>query len=174
MPVLENAKHERFAQGLARGLGITEAYVTAGYSDSPASATRLSKNAKIRNRVKELQQKGATRTAATIESCTYRLRAAYAMAMKQTNPSAMISSVMAEAKLNGLLKEKHEHAGPNGGPIPFANFDAEKLKGMSDAELEVLEQFFGRLQRGDDSDPGGEAAAPDENDYASSIDNGEG
>lgn len=174
MPVLENAKHERFAQGLARGLGVTEAYVTAGFADSPASASRLSKKVNIRNRVKELQQKGATRTAATVESCTYRLRAAYAMALKKRNPSAAISAVMAEARLNGLMKEKHEHTGPAGGPLQFMNLDPEALKGMSDAEIDALEKAVGRLQRGDDCDQSGEAASASEDEYSASLDSKEG
>jgi phage terminase small subunit len=53
MPEPENVKHELFAQELAKGLGVTEAYVAAGYKNSPASATRLSK--KVKNRVKEIR-----------------------------------------------------------------------------------------------------------------------
>jgi phage terminase small subunit len=52
MPERGNVKHELFAQELAKGLGVTEAYVAAGYKSSPASATRLSK--KVKNRVEEI------------------------------------------------------------------------------------------------------------------------
>jgi phage terminase small subunit len=67
MPVLKNAKWEAFAQGLAKGLAVGDAYVNAGYKDSPASATRLSKNVKIQARVDELVAKGADRAEATVE-----------------------------------------------------------------------------------------------------------
>ncbi|QQM29308.1 terminase small subunit [Martelella lutilitoris] len=67
MPVLKNAKWESFAQGLAEGLAVGDAYVNAGYKDSPASATRLSKNVKIQARVDELVAKGADRAEATVE-----------------------------------------------------------------------------------------------------------
>jgi len=36
MPVLSNTHHELFAQGLARGLKATKAYVTAGYAEKGA------------------------------------------------------------------------------------------------------------------------------------------
>jgi phage terminase small subunit len=61
MPERESVKHELFAQELAKGLGVTEAYVAAGYKNSPASATRLSK--KVKNRVEEIR---ATITAAAL------------------------------------------------------------------------------------------------------------
>lgn len=61
MPVLKNAKHEAFAQGLAAGKRPTAAYVDAGYKPSPASATRLSKSVKVSERVTELIGRGADR-----------------------------------------------------------------------------------------------------------------
>lgn len=61
MPILRNPRHERFAQELAAGCGITEAYVRAGYDDSPASATRLSKKVKLR--VDELRAAATTAAA---------------------------------------------------------------------------------------------------------------
>lgn len=54
MPALKNPKHEAFAQALAKGIRGTEAYVSAGYKASPAAATRLSKQVKVVERVKEL------------------------------------------------------------------------------------------------------------------------
>src|SRR5215510_6403941 len=59
MPVLPKNRHELFAQGLAKGLGIGAAYVAAGYKPSPAAATRLSKNVKLQERVAELQAASA-------------------------------------------------------------------------------------------------------------------
>lgn len=59
MPVLDNARHEAFAHGLAKGLSAAEAYIRAGYRDSRSSASRLSTNANIASRVLELQQKAA-------------------------------------------------------------------------------------------------------------------
>ena len=67
MPALKNAKHEAFAQGLAKGLSASEAYVAAGYSESRSAASRLSTNVNIEARVAELVDKGAQRAEATVE-----------------------------------------------------------------------------------------------------------
>lgn len=61
MPVLDNAKHERFAQEIVKGASQREAYRTAGYptkSDAAAdaSASRLLSTAKVAARVAELQE----------------------------------------------------------------------------------------------------------------------
>lgn len=64
--VLPNPKHEAFAQGLAKGLSASEAYVAAGYKESRSSASRLSTNANVEARVAELVGKGAVKAEATI------------------------------------------------------------------------------------------------------------
>src|ERR1041385_4682845 len=57
MPVLENAKHERFAQAVAGGSTLTDAAISAGYSPASARAagSRLLTNADIAKRVEELK-----------------------------------------------------------------------------------------------------------------------
>lgn len=66
MPVLRNPRHEAFAQGLAKGLSASDAYVAAGYSESRSAASRLSANVNIEARVAELVNKGADRAEVTI------------------------------------------------------------------------------------------------------------
>jgi phage terminase small subunit len=66
MPVLKNAKHEAFAQGLAKGLSASEAYVGAGYKESRSAASRLSTNVNIEQRVAELVNKGAQKAETTV------------------------------------------------------------------------------------------------------------
>lgn len=61
MPVLKNARHEAFAQALAKGQAAADAYVTAGYKESRSAASRLSTNVNIQARVAELVNKGAER-----------------------------------------------------------------------------------------------------------------
>lgn len=67
MPVLPNAKHERFAQGLASGLTADKAYVAAGYLESRAAASRLSSKVNIQARVAEIVDRGAQRAEVTVE-----------------------------------------------------------------------------------------------------------
>jgi hypothetical protein len=60
MPILENARHERFAQEVASGSSQSGAYETAGFrSATPAAtkanASRLMSRPEVRERVAELQ-----------------------------------------------------------------------------------------------------------------------
>lgn len=59
MPALKNAKHERFCLEYVKDLNATQAYIRAGYSKNGAdgSAIRLLGNARVRERVAELQAK---------------------------------------------------------------------------------------------------------------------
>jgi phage terminase small subunit len=57
MPVLSNARHERFAQATADGLKGKAAFLKAGFPNGPGasvSANRLRNNAKIGARINEL------------------------------------------------------------------------------------------------------------------------
>lgn len=67
MPVLGNAKHERFAQGLAKGLTADDAYVSAGYSRNEGNAGRLNRNEQVRARVRELLEASAEKVGITQE-----------------------------------------------------------------------------------------------------------
>ena len=54
MPVLENPKHERFAQALAAGKTAVDAYEVAGYRRNRGHAATLRKNPKLLKRVDEI------------------------------------------------------------------------------------------------------------------------
>lgn len=56
MPVLENAKHEAFAYGLAKGMKQKKAYVHAGYEANDSAASRLAASPAIKARVEELKE----------------------------------------------------------------------------------------------------------------------
>ncbi len=59
MPVLKNARWERFAQNIAKGMAIGKAYTAAGYKAKGHTATvngaRLLRNADIKARIEFLQ-----------------------------------------------------------------------------------------------------------------------
>lgn len=59
---LPNGQHERFAQEIAKGTPQTEAYVKAGYRNSPSGASRLAKNAQVKARISEIQSKIENKT----------------------------------------------------------------------------------------------------------------
>ncbi len=58
MSVLNNSKHEQFAQLVAKGVNATKAYVSAGYSGNGArgGAARLYAKATVCARIRELQK----------------------------------------------------------------------------------------------------------------------
>jgi phage I-like protein len=157
MPVLPNARHEKFAQALSKGMNATEAYATAGYKGDRTAASRLSTNVNVAQRVAELQGRAAKKAEVTLESLLNELEEARSLAMNEKQSSAAVSATMGKAKLTGLLIEKREHTGRNGGPIQTV--DLTKLSGD---ELAQLEAIFGPLAgSGDDDAPdqGGEGEA---------------
>lgn len=67
MGVLKNAKHERFAQEVAKGKAASEAYVIAGYAYNEGNAVRLKGNEKVQARIEEILSEAAERAGITIE-----------------------------------------------------------------------------------------------------------
>lgn len=59
MPILDNPRHEKYAQELAKGASQGDAYVAAGYARNDSHASRLARNGKVAARVAELQAAGA-------------------------------------------------------------------------------------------------------------------
>ena len=59
MPVLKNARHERFAQNLAECMTADAAYAEAGYRPNNQHASRLAAKSYIRARLAELQGSSA-------------------------------------------------------------------------------------------------------------------
>lgn len=131
---LKNQKHERFALEVAKGSPKIEAYKLAGYRKPDAgSATRLSKNAKVAERVAELQSRVAERTIVTVEGITQRLlNIAKKGEGKDDAPllSVARASLMDAAKLNGLVIDRSK-----------LGFDFADL---SDEDLDALDRILGR------------------------------
>lgn len=59
MPILKNAKHEKFAQNIAKLQSQEAAYAAAGYKPNASHASRLARNGKVKARVAELVAAGA-------------------------------------------------------------------------------------------------------------------
>jgi phage terminase small subunit len=62
MGILPNAKHEAFAQALAKGQSADDAYVSAGFKYNRGNASRLKTNENIVKRVAELMQPAVQET----------------------------------------------------------------------------------------------------------------
>lgn len=112
MPALSNARHERFAQELAKGEPASTAYVTAGYKPNDGNAIRLKGNEKVEARVAEILSGAAKRTEITVASLTERLIRLADKAEKIGDAGgiqASRASIMDAAKLNGLVVDKGDH-----------------------------------------------------------------
>lgn len=137
MPVLKNARHEKFAQELAKGKSQSEAYKLAGYdatgNAAETAAARLIRNVQVSARVLELKERAAERTIVTVESITQRLlKIAEKGEGAKDAPllSVARASLMDAAKLNGLVVDRSK-----------IGLD---LNGATDEELEILERVFAR------------------------------
>lgn len=158
MSVLSNPRHESFAQALAKGKTADEAYALAGYRPHRSNASRMSANDNVRARLEELQGKAAKKVEVTVESLAAELEEARLIAIGEKQSGAAVQATMGKAKLFGLIVDKKQHSGPNGGPIPFVD-----LTKASDEQLAALESILGPLAgtAGDDAegDPTGEGPA---------------
>lgn len=117
MPILANARHERFAQELAKGKTADEAYQLAGYSANRGNASTLKSKQSVSDRVTELKAKAAERTIITIHDIADQLDEDREFARREKAASAAITATMGKAKVLGLISDKHEHTGKDGGPI---------------------------------------------------------
>jgi hypothetical protein len=117
MPILENPRHEAFAEALARGSSASAAYVEAGYKENRHNAATLARKQHISTRVDELQeeqlaihQQAAAEAAAnakvTLESLIAEAEAARSKAMEEKGgAAAAVSALIAKAKLAGMWRE---------------------------------------------------------------------
>jgi hypothetical protein len=110
MTILQNPRHERFAQELAKGKTAVEAYQAGGYKPDRGHASRLAANGNICARVAELQAVGAEKAVLTVTSLIAEAEEARVMAMENGQPAGAVSAIIAKAKLSGLWVEKRESA----------------------------------------------------------------
>jgi hypothetical protein len=111
MPALGNARHESFAQALARGLSAAAAYVEAGYKPNRHNAATLARK-QLEEQLAVHQQvtaEAAANAKVTIESLIAEAEAARVKAMSEKGGSAAaVSALTAKAKLAGMWREKVE------------------------------------------------------------------
>lgn len=103
---LKNARHEKFAQELAKGKSKLGAYKAAGYEPDGGAATRLSMNVNVAARVAQLKAKAAERVIVTVADLAQQLDEDREFARELDNPSAAVSATMGKAKVLGLLEDR--------------------------------------------------------------------
>jgi len=164
MPVLKNARHERFAQELAKGKTATEAYTAAGYKGDRTAASRLSSNVNIAARVAELQSKTVKKAEITVQSLADELEEARAIALAEKQSSAAVSATMGKAKLFGFGIERRHLSGT----VSVINITSEQLRRLSADELAALETAYPVLEKlglvaaGDQGGETGEGGEPED------------
>lgn len=113
MPALQNPKHERFAQELAKGKTADEAYVLAGYKENRHNASRLKTNETISARVAEIVDRATVRTEITLASLMAEAAEIQAGALEAKQYAAATAALTAKAKLAGLWIDKAENTNRN-------------------------------------------------------------
>ena len=114
LPVLENPRHEIFAQELAKGKSATDAYIAAGYESKGAqqASSRLLSNVVVRERVADIQARGAALAEVTVKSLILEAEEARKLAMRTEQPSAAVAAIREKGILSGKRVERSENAGP--------------------------------------------------------------
>jgi hypothetical protein len=142
MPVLDNPRHEKFAQYLAQGKTMTEAYELCGYKPSRGNASHLADKQSIRDRVHQLTTqivaKEATATAKkaafTLESLVEMQQKLYEKAYDTGQLSPGVAAAREISVLTGHRVERSEVGAPG------------EFEALQDDELEhMLVQHLGEL-----------------------------
>lgn len=157
MPVLKNARHETFAQGLAKGLTADEAYQKAGFKPNRGNAATLKANQSILDRVAEIQGKAAAKAGVTIQSLTDELEQARGIAIAEKQSSAAVAATMGKAKLHGLGVE-HKRVS---GSFQLITLTQEQIGKLTPDERTALAAALPVLEKlgafAEDADDGGTA-----------------
>jgi phage terminase small subunit len=158
MPILQNPRHELFAQALAAGQNASQAYEHAGYKPNRGNATALKQNECISMRVSELldeQQRVIMQsTAKAIEQAAITKTDVIRMllddrelARKANQASAAIRADELLGKQMGMFIDRRE----TGGPGEFDGWSEEELRAyIRSAE----ERFDGKRSTEQSSLPG--------------------
>lgn len=115
MPVLSNARHEKFAQLLAQLHGemtVTDAHEQAGYKRNDGNASTLAQHPDVQKRVKEIKGRAAAKVVVTVESLMDEAEQARAQAMASGQLSAAVSAIKEKGVLSGKRIERAEIGGP--------------------------------------------------------------
>lgn len=111
LPPLRNGRRERFAQLVAEGRAVAEAYTEAGFRENRQNAHRLASDPDVRARITDLQRGGAMRAEITLADVTEHLKRIAAAAEAEGGApglSVARAAWMDVAKLNGLVVDKSE------------------------------------------------------------------
>ena len=150
MAILKNARHEKFAQYIAKGMSADASHTAAGYKPSRQNAARMSSYDDIVGRVAELQ--GSTAKLITdvrdlARQCT--ADAVNTLKSVMMDPKAPHSARVAAA--NGLLDRGHGKATQHI-EAEVSVYDSLSLA-EKQALLEVIDEVIDDLDGGEEGNP---------------------
>jgi phage terminase small subunit len=154
LPTLKNPRWENLAQGLAKGLTQTDAYIAAGYTSRPdsanANACRLLASASgaiVAGRVRELQERalereraaakaGAERAGITRQGLIAKAEEIRDAAMAANQFSAATAALKEIGVLSGIRIERSERGQP--GEFDWVEkLSIEELQALADGKLDI-------------------------------------
>jgi hypothetical protein len=132
MPTQPNARHERFAQGLAAGFTPVKAYEEAGYKPNRGNARTLKQDKSVSNRVYEILEerdrihgaavaKAVKNTAVTGESFLKELEEGRQKAMGSKQYSAAVQAIREK-----VLSAAKNRASGGQEPLPGRGIDRRR------------------------------------------------
>lgn len=124
---LKNARHERFAQERAKGKSVDASYSAAGFKPHRGNAHRLSTNESVVARVTELQTRAAEKAEVTVADIARQLDEDREFAKTCGQAGAAVSASLGKAKVLGLIVDRQEHTGKNGGPIEYRDLSDDEV-----------------------------------------------
>jgi hypothetical protein len=116
MPTLENARWELFAQSVANGKLLDDAYADAGYKPNQRNSSRLRKLTSVDERIAELLNERASKIVEKVaieveytrDVLLRKLEQAFGVAEKAKNGSAMAAAVIGMARITGQIIDRRE------------------------------------------------------------------
>lgn len=112
MPVLKNARHEAFAQGLAKGLTADEAYAGAGYKPHRGNASTLRANQNILDRVSEIKNRVAEKAEWSAADRLSSLKTIFDASVKDDRRTAIAAIAEANKMQGSYAPTKTENGEP--------------------------------------------------------------
>jgi phage terminase small subunit len=114
MSRLSNARHEQFAQGLAKGLNADEAYSAAGFKANRGNAATLKQKQSISKRVSELLEWSETVDRKATERAVERLSITKERVLAELAKIGF-SDIRKAIKWNGVVQTETDN--PDGGDV---------------------------------------------------------
>ena len=158
MAVLDNPKHELFAQALAKGKTQVEAQLAAGYEPNDGNAAQMAAQPDISSRVMEINGRAAARAEVTVASLLDKLDQMIDGAAAEKQFSAAISGIKEKGVLSGKRIERSERGAP--GEFDWIeNADPNVIDAIISGEITLEQIQSGRANNQNaparDKSPGG-------------------